>query len=83
MLSIKEIEHFIQTDVKALEHNTATVFHHGAIHMGTVVSDAVKIAKADALVAVKEASPEIQTAVQLAVESIEKAVLAAIEARLA
>lgn len=61
----------------------SSVFHRGSIVLAKDVKAFISQAKSDALVAVKDSSPEVQAAVQIAVESLEKAALAAIEARLA
>lgn len=83
MLSFSELAHKAEDAAKAVETHAMSVFHHGAADFAREVQDVEAKAKAEALVAVKDATPEIQAAVQLAVETVEKSLLAAIEARLA
>lgn len=83
MMSFSELEQKAVEVAKSVEDHAASIFHHGSVLLARDVQDLVAKAKAEALVAVKDASPEIQAAVQLAVETLEKAALAAIESHLA
>lgn len=83
MLTFSEIASKAEEMAKSVEEHAVTIFHHGSALLAKDVQDYVAKAKADALVAVKDAAPEIQAAVQVAVETLEKAVLAAIELHLA
>lgn len=83
MLTFSEIEQKAGELAKSVEEHAVSIFHHGSALLAKDVQDYVAKAKADALVVVKNAAPEVQAAVQAAVEEVEKAVLAAIELHLA
>lgn len=83
MMSFSDLEKRAEEVAKSVETHAASIFHHGSALLAKDVQDYVAKAKAEALVTVKGASPEIQAAVQVAVEALEKAALAAIEAHLA
>lgn len=83
MLSFSEIEQKLADDAAAVKEHVSKIFHSGVVEFAAEVKDVEAKAKADALVAIKDATPEVQAAVQAAVETVEKALLAAIEARLA
>lgn len=83
MLTFSEIEAKAKEVAAAVETHAASIFHHGVVVALHELQQVEATAKADALVAVKDASPEVQAAVQAAVETVEKAILAAIEVRLA
>lgn len=82
-MTFSEIEHTLENGAASLKEHAAGIFHHGVATALKELQAVEAVAKADALVAVKNASPEIQAAVQLAVEAVEKSVLAYIESRLA
>ena len=82
-MTFSELESKAAEVAKSVETHAASIFHHGVADALKELQAVEAQAKADALVAVKDASPEIQAAVQLAVETVEKALLAAIESRLA
>jgi hypothetical protein len=82
MLTFSELEARAKEVAEAVETHAVGIFHHGVADALKELQDVEARAKADALVAVKDAAPEVQAAVQLALETVEKAVLAAIEARL-
>lgn len=82
MMSFSALEARAKEVAAAVESHAASIFHHGSVLLAKDIQDSVAKAKADALVAVKDKSPEIQAAVQLAVEALEKAALAAIESHL-
>jgi hypothetical protein len=82
MMTFSEIKARAEEVAKSLEDHAAGIFHHGvAVALQDIQAEVAK-AKAEALVVVKNDTPEVQAAVQLAVETVEKAVLAAIQARL-
>jgi hypothetical protein len=83
MLTFSELEQKAEDVAKSVEYHTTSIFHHGSALLAKDVQAYVARAKADALVAVKDATPEIEAAVQIAVETLEKAALAAIELHLA
>lgn len=83
MLLFSQIEKEAEAVAESVKAHAAHIFHHGSALLAKDVADYVAKAKADALVVVKDASPEVQAAVQLAVEALEKAALAAIESHLA
>lgn len=82
-MSFSELEAKAAEVAKSVETHAVSIFHHGvADALATLQAEEAK-AKAEALVAVKDAAPEIKAAVEVALETVEKAILAAIEARLA
>lgn len=83
MMSFSELEQKAVEAAKSVETHAMSLFHHGVADFAKEVQDVEAKAKADALVAIKDATPEIKAAVEAAVEVVEKALLAAIEARLA
>jgi hypothetical protein len=83
MMTFSEIAAKAEDIAKSVEDHAASIFHHGVAVFAKDVQTELARAKAEALVVVKNDSPEIQAAVQVAVEAMEKAVLAAIEAKLA
>lgn len=82
MMTFSEIEHKLEDGAADLKEHASHIFHSGVIDFASEIKEVEATAKADALVAVKDATPEIQAAVQLALETLEKALLVAIEARL-
>lgn len=83
MLTFSEIEKKLEDGAAAVKDHASHIFHSGVLEFAAEIKDVEAKAKAEALVAVKDATPEIQAAVQVAVEGFEKALLAAIQARLA
>jgi hypothetical protein len=83
MLTFSEIEAKAKEVAAAVETHAVSIFHHGVADALQELQQVEAKAKSEALVVVKDATPEVQAAVQLALETVEKAVLAAIEARLA
>ena len=82
MMTFSELEAKAAEVAKSVEEHASSIFHHGVGVALKDIQEVVAKAKADALVVVKNDTPEIQAAVQLAVEAVEKAVLAAIESHL-
>jgi hypothetical protein len=58
------------------------IFHHGVAVFSRDLQSEWSKYKAEALVTVKDATPEIQAAVQVALEGAEKLILAQIESHL-
>jgi hypothetical protein len=83
MMSFSELEAKAAEVAKSVEDHAVSIFHHGVADALHALQEEEAKAKAEALVLVKDATPEVQAAVQLALETVEKAVLAYIEGRLA
>jgi hypothetical protein len=83
MMTFSQIESKLKDDAVEVKDHVSHIFHSGVLDALSDVKNVEAQAKSDALVAIKDATPEIQAAVQLALETVEKAVLAYIEGRLA
>jgi hypothetical protein len=83
MLTFSELEAKAGEVAKSVEVHALGIFHHGVADFAREVQAEWAKVKSDALVVVKDATPEVQTAVQAALETAEKALLVVIEARLA
>lgn len=82
MITFSELEHKAADVAKSVEQHATSIFHHGvAVFSADLQTEWAKY-KAEALVAVKDATPEIQKAVQVALEGAEKLLLAQIESHL-
>ena len=81
-MNFSELEAKAEHVADEVKGHAISIFHHGVAVFGKDLQSEWATYKSEALVVVKDATPEIQSAVQVALEGAEKLILAQIESHL-